>query len=168
MLSFEEVKKDLEKISLSESPDIVAHVGEKSERLGRVFAERFQSDMVCLPSLNVKGYTPRLKKFTNRALRCLPEAVLRELSIKYKKWIQKTNLVLPEDFDMGCVRGDKTLLLVDDSTFTGNTMEFWKRKIKDSSDGEVYTFSITVNGDYRPDYFCTDEWQPFDWRPVGI
>lgn len=168
MLTFEDVKKDLENISLSESPRLVAHVGEKSERIGSFFAEQFNAGLICLPSLDLKSYSPKLKKITNTALRFLPESVLRRLSKSYKQWIRKIDLVLPEDFDLSVISGNDSVLLVDDSTFTGNTMEFWKKRIRDSSDGRVYTFSITVNGDYHPDYFCSEEWQSFAWRPLGI
>ena len=99
----------------------------------------------------------------------LPEGVLRLLSHQYRRLYSNGERVLP-DFSLEELTNVNTreMLLVDDNAFTGKTIEMWKDRLQNRTNKNVLTFTITVTGDYRPDYFCIEGWRSFEWRPIGI
>ena len=73
------------------------------------------------------------------------------------------------DFDLNqLLKGDGSVLLVDDNCFTGQTFDLWKDKIKKDIGKDTKTFSITITGNCKPDFYCIDGWRSFEWRPIGI
>jgi len=173
-LSYDMVVCDLEKVRdqmISNSLDIglVGHIGGGTAQIGHFFAEAFGCENTQLPSVIRKGRSVALAKLLNSVYPYFPEFVLRGLSHQYKRLYSKGERVLPnfslEELTKG---GNSEILLVDDNAFTGKTLELWKQSIENKVNKKVHTFTLTVTGDYRPDYFCVEGWRSFEWRPIGI
>tara|TARA_B100001971_G_C18135736_1_gene507492 strand:+ start:154 stop:687 length:534 start_codon:yes stop_codon:yes gene_type:complete len=175
-LNFSDLEKDLEAVCEQMvadmvNPEVVGYIGSKTEFIGDFFADRFDCESVYLPSLHVNGHTRAAKKMLNAMLRHFPERALVPISNIYKKYIQSASRCIPEGFTLdGSLNyeGDSPILLVDDSAFTGETLDAWKQEVEKTTGKKVYTFSITVIDGYRPDYYCIEDWRPFEWRPIGV
>lgn len=174
-LTFNEIRPRLEEIcerlnSEGVAPDLVAFVGNKTENIGEYFAEAFGCKAIFLPSLGIRTVKPYFKPI-NKVLSYFPEKTLQPFAEIYKTFIEKANITLLEDFTLQNslnLAVSSAVLLVDDSTVTGRTMEFWKKELGKVTTKPVYTFSVTTPGDYKPDYSCIRGWRSFKWRPTGI
>lgn len=148
--------------------DSVGHIGKRTRPLGLYFAKGFDCGCVQLPSANREGKNSTLTKIVNSIYPFLPESVLRPIAHQYKKLYSRNNRFLP-DFDLDqLLKGDGSVLLVDDNCFTGQTFKLWGEKIKEDTGKDTKTFSITITGDCKPDFYCIDGWRSFEWRPIGI
>ena len=172
MLKYKDIISDLERISLVMKSDkleidLVAYLGYKTSFLGKYFSDFFNCQEIEFPSLHRPNRSKFLANTLNEIYPILPESVLYILSKHFKKLYQKDVRVLKKNFDLKRVLdGYKSILLVDDNAFTGKTLEGWKKMIDKKVD--IHTFSITVTGEYKPDYFCLEGWHSFEWRAIGI
>ena len=172
MLRYKDIVPYLENVSFDMERnglrvDLVAHLGDKTKKLGDYFADFFNTPNVELPSLLRPRRNRILAGFLNYAYHFFPESVLRLLSKQYKRIYQGDDRVLKKDFELEkVIDGHKSILLVDDNAFTGKTFENWKKLMEREID--IHTFSITINGSYKPDYFCLAGWHSFEWRRIGI
>ena len=171
-LTYESITRDLDLVFDRMVADgfeagIVGHLN-KTESIGAHFADCFRCDYVELPSLR-KGRNARLARTLNSIYPYLPEIVLKNIAERYKRIYSSSERTFP-DFDTREVfAGDTSpVLIVDDNAYTGKSLEMWKREIQEKSGRDVKTFSITVTGDYKPDYFCYKGWHSFEWRPIGL
>jgi len=175
-LKFSDMLSDLDRVRdemESDNVDIglVAHVGNTTEKLGSYFANSFDSKLIYLPSMNRKGKNQNLANRLNALYAHLPEFVLKPLSHLYRNLYRISEWEFPEDFDneeLTQYRGESSILVVDDNSYTGNTLGSWKQKISELMPNDVITFSVTVTGSYRPDYHCFEGWRSFEWRRIGI
>ena len=170
------ISKDLNRVTAVMHTDglnigLVGYIG-NTELLGRYFAESFCCEAIRLPSAKRKGATPWLARALNGIYPYFPEPALRALSHFYRLLYSSSERVLPNTLNLDdlaeCERY-LTMVLVDDNTYTGKTMELWKAKLKSvRPDIDVITFSAAVTGEYKPDYYCFTKWRSFEWRPIGI
>jgi len=171
-LGYKDIISDLERtVGLMKKDNlnigIVANISDKTCFLGTYFSENFNCDKISLPSLHRPGKNHLLAYALNTIYPFFPECILKNLSEHYKTLYKRDNRILKAEFDFnGTLEGHKSMLLVDDNAFTGKTLENWKKIIGDRI--KVHTFSITITGDYKPDYFCLEGWKSFEWRPIGI
>ncbi len=155
---------------------LVGYIGCTPAELGEFFADRFRCDSINLASTEI-GNNPRFflkaarifRKAVSR-LPCYSEPILRAGAEVYKAISKRDTRVFPKTIPLEIRDYHKNLpiLLVDDDSFTGRTLEFWKSATQEHAGVQAYTFTITTVGDYRPDYFCMDQWRPFEWRPIGV
>lgn len=171
-LNYDQLIEDLDKtfdqmIQKNIQATSVCHIGEKTESLGFYFAKAFDCSCIQLPSANRKGRNSDLTKIVNSIYPFFPECFLKILSYQYKRIYSHAERFLP-DFNLNRILEGNLILLVDDNCFTGRTFELWKDKIKEETNKNVKTFSITITGNYKPDFYCIDGWRSFEWRPIGI
>ncbi len=175
-LTFEELVEDLERTYEQMKSDdlrigLVAHIGDATEPIGNYFANAFNCDIIHLPSIKRKGKNQTLTNLVNNISPHLPEFILRIISYQYKRIYRSSEKLFPGDDDLDELskyEKDSPILLVDDNSFTGKTLELWKQKIKGITGKLVWTYSITVTGSYEPDYYSIKGWRSFEWRPIGI
>jgi hypothetical protein len=174
VLRFDDLGKDLDRVFMemvSKKLEVgtVAVLGTGTEPLGEYFSEKFGCKKVKIPSVMRKGRNKRLAHILNSAYPYLPELALNILSQGYKRLYSRSDRIIPE-FPIDYLFEDNGLpiLLTDDNCFTGKSLSLWKDMIENKTKREVKTFSITVTGDYFPDYFCYRGWRSFEWRPIGI
>jgi len=171
-LGYSNIEKDLLKISeyISDGglkPELIAYIGNTPKEIGEFFAKFFRCETCFLPSLRKKR-NKSIAKMINPLYNHLPAGMLKIISQMYKT-IYSMERIPPKDFELDKRFYDRGLiLLVDDNTQTGRTLETWKRKIKDKTGKSACTFSLAVSGNYKPDYYCFDKWRSFKWRPIGI
>ncbi len=175
ILTYKDLEDDLRKISQQMSLDgldfgLIGYIGGSPEYIGNFFAEHFGCKLLHLPSINRKNRNKTLAGMVNKIYPFLPENILKLISSQYKRLYKSSERIFPEDFKFDKLSYEKDLpiLLVDDNALTGKTFEIWKKKIKENIGKSVYTFSITVAGDYKPDYLCIEGWHSFEWRSIGI
>jgi hypothetical protein len=173
-LNYDMVVCDLEKVHDQMTAEglevgLVGHIGAGTAQMGCFFADSFDCKCIQLPSIIRKGRNAALAKIVNGIYPYFPEVILRTLSHQYRKLYSKGERMLP-DFDLGELINVESpeMLLVDDNAFTGKTLELWKQRIEDDANKRIHTFSLTVTGDYRPDYFCIEGWRSFEWRAIGV
>jgi hypothetical protein len=173
-LTLDSIAEDLGKVTrqiLSDELDIgiVGYLGTGTRPIGLYFGDALNCGVVKLPSIMRKNRSASLAKMINKAYPFFPENLLRVLSQQYKRIYHNSERIFPRDFNWNKLKGSKSeILLVDDNALTGSTLEMWKSEIKENTKRNTKTFSITVTGDYRPDYFCYEGWRSFEWRPIGI
>lgn len=174
-LGFEDIVEELDKTYQQMKFDgikigLIAYIGGTPEQIARYFSERFCCEYVNIPSTGIKKNLNNYVKLANPIYRHFPEFFRKPLSLVYKYIRKRSETCFPNDFNFNEVlhNNDLAVLLVDDSTFTGKTLDFWKSTIKQNTGKEVYSFSITVVGNYTPDYFCFEKWHSFAWRPIGV
>jgi hypothetical protein len=151
---------------------LVAYIGNTIKPIGNYFAGAFGCELVGLQSSTTKGKNKSLMGILNNCIYpVLPERLLKAVSNYYKKAYQSSERFIEKTpIDERLLKYEKNIpiLLVDDNAFTGKTFELWKRKIKEMMGKNTVTFSVTVTGDYKPDYHCFDGWHSFKWRHIGI
>ena len=172
MLRYKDILIELEKTAFKMKSekleiDLVCHLGNKTKQIGDYFANFFECENIEFPSLNRPNRNASLARILNKMYFFIPENILKTLSEQYKRIYQRDSRILKKDFDLEeTISNHKSLLLVDDNSFTGKTFDGWKRMINGKV--RVHTFSITITGDYIPDYFCIRGWRSFEWRLIGI
>jgi len=145
----------------------VVHISKKTRSLGLYFAKNFNCGCIQLPSTIRKGKNSALTSIVNSIYPFLPESILKSLSHQYKKLYSHSERSLPS-FNLDQLTGEGSILLVDDNCFTGQTFKLWEEEIKKQTGRDTKTFSITVTGDCKPDFYCIEGWRSFEWRPIGI
>ncbi|RMF54643.1 hypothetical protein D6745_04590 [Candidatus Woesearchaeota archaeon] len=153
------------------SVGLVTTIGPKTRPIGEYFSEKFGCELANLPSLNREGRNEALARILNTIYPYLPIPVLRLLSREYMRLYQRSKRSVPNNLDLDSIliaEPESTILLVDDNSFTGKTFELWKEEIKKLKPNPIVTFSVTVTGDYRPDYYCIEGWRSFEWRAIGV
>ena len=148
--------------------NIVAHIGPNTEPLGTYIANQLGAKKIWLPSLNRKSKKQGLVNVLNRMYDHVPEIALRILAEGYKFVYSREPREMPNGALDSALTSGSGILLVDDNAFTGITLERWKSRIQEDYKGPVRTFTITVTGQYVPDYHLIDSWRSFEWRKIGI
>ncbi len=155
---------------------LVGYIGGTPSELGDFFAEHFGCDCVNLASTGIvkdPNFFWRASSLFRKGVSKLPycnEPILRAGAEVYK-WISgNMNRTFPETIPLEVINyhQESPILLVDDNSFTGRTLEFWKEVIRKRANVSTYTLTITAIGDYRPDYVCSTKWASFEWRPIGV
>lgn len=153
----------------SVQPVLVTHIGDTTEPLGKYFAGQFHCPLKRVPSLQRKGRSARTAAMLNGVYQHVSPEMLYLLSYGYRLLYQYGQREFPREeqlpFQNGEYKGN--ILLVDDNSYTGRTLEAWKTRMV-ARGREVTTFAVTATGDYKPDFYCFEHWQSFAWRPIGI
>jgi hypothetical protein len=149
---------------------LVGHLGEKTQPIAEFFSNLFNCDKVFIPSVTREGKNTTLSKLLNFIYPYFPESILGILAEHYKTIYEKKDRVPIGElmFDRASLNAGQSILLVDDNAYTGQTLEMSKERIRKHIDLPISTFTITVTGNYRPDYFCFEGWRSFKWRPIGM
>lgn len=155
---------------------LVGYIGGTPPELGDFFAERFNCDCVNLASTGISkdpNLFWRASSFLRKGVSKIPycnRLIIRAGAEIYQYLSSKMNRTFPETIppEIMNYHQESPILLVDDNSLTGRTLEFWKEVIKKSTNVSSHTFTITAIGDYRPDYVCTTKWASFEWRPIGV
>lgn len=174
-LNYSSILNNLEQISERMKNDelsfgLIGCIGNTPNQIGEFFAQQFNCELVHLSSMQRKNKNKPLAKIANGIYPLLPENILRFLSRYYLKMYSSSERVIQKEngLERFFQENNSSVLLVDDNTLTGKTLEIWKQQIQKKTNRKVYTFTIAVSGDYHPDYYCFDSWHSFEWRPIGI
>jgi len=175
-LTFKDIEKNLEKVyqeMLSASLEIglIGYIGGTPLIVSDFFSNKFRCNSLNLPSTKIEGDLSKHIAFARFIYGSFPESFRKPVSYTYRYYRKNRRTIFPEingELEQLSKEENKGVLLVDDNTYTGRTMKFWKREILNIQGIVPKTFAITVIGDYRPDYYCFDSWKSFDWRPVGV
>jgi hypothetical protein len=178
VITIENIKPELDKIIKKMKHDslqfgLVAHCGYKTEPLGKHIAESFHCETVRLDSLQRSKIHPRLSIILNKIYKYFPTRLLYSLSLKYQDIYLSNTQHLPSTqcipFAITTYSKQLPILIIDDTVFTGNTLEAWKHKIQSLNPHlNIITCSLTVTGTYIPNYYYLKEWRPFEWKQIGM
>ena len=174
-LTFDSFLGDLERAYMSMKSDglnvgLVVSTGEHTDLIGKYFANRFGCENIKVPSPNRKGRIRALSNIAAELYSHLPERALISLAELHKRIHRLSEYSCHENGLPSLLKYKDGLpiLLAEDNAYTGKTLELWKRRLQEITNNEIITFSITITGDYKPDYYCIEGWRSFAWRPAGI
>ena len=146
---------------------LVAYIGCTPEFVGNYFANALQTEKIHLASIKRKNKNKKLAKFLNKSYKFLPTPILKIIAKQYKSVYSSSERETPEDITIDLPK-NKNILLVDDNSLTGKTLELWKEKLSSLTKNKILTYSITTTGEYKPDYYSINGWRSFEWRLIGV
>ena len=134
-------------LSASLEIGMIGYIGGTPLIVSDFFSNKFGCNSLNLPSTKIEGNLSKHIASARFIYGSFPKSFRRPVSYAYRYYRKNRRTIFPQingELEQLSKEENKGVLLVDDNTYTGRTMEFWKREILNIQGIVPKTFAITT------------------------